>query len=159
MMKILPLAAARLAKKKRLSQHTPKQATRQFSLIRLEFNAHLSLAEQQISLVGKQLSNKELRLEANSTQVSHLLPRQLLHKHTAEIIYPCSLVIKDLEFTTNAQLIRCKQLATFSSASSQARGSKFEVTLHLPHLTAEQTKTLEHLLLTYEPTSTSPARA
>lgn len=159
MMKILPLTTARLAKNKRLSKQKPQQAARRFSLVRLEFNAHLSLAEQRLSLAGKQLSNKELRLEANSTQVSHLLPRKLLHKPTTEVIYPCNLVIKDFEFTTKAQLIRCKQLSVDSSRSSQPRDSKFEVTLRLPHLTLEQAKILERLLLAYESTATSPARA
>lgn len=109
---------------------------KRFPLINLSFNAKILLPEQEMLLKGQQVSHDELRLEANPTQVSQLVPRKDLHRPEKVIVYPCTLAFENFELTTEIQVVRCRR----------ASQTKFEVVFKLPSIEEDQIKNLEQLL-------------
>lgn len=112
------------------------QNTRRLPLLNLDFVANIRLADKDIELKGKQISNQELRLEANPTQVHQLIPRQALNRPNISVNYPSQITFPSLTINPEVQVVRCRR----------ASQTKFEVTLKLLNLTAIDAENLGTLL-------------
>ena len=115
---------------------TQVQKSRRFPLINLSFEATIRLADKEIELKGKQISNHELRLEANPTQVLQLVPRHALHRPDISVTYPSVIKVANQTLNPEIQVVRCRR----------ASQTKFEVTLKLLSLTDAENLSLEELL-------------
>lgn len=112
------------------------QKARRLPLLNLGFKALIQLPNESLELEGKQISDIELRLEANPTQVHLLVPREALIRPGVSLAYPSEITINNLTLKTKVQVLRCRR-------SSQ---TKFEVALKLVNLDLETKQELEQIL-------------